>query len=151
MQKVWSVLTEATNATKPAFHIAIDGGGEGAIFTVRNYVKINEFANIWYAETKILTQLTCRISPILCTKYDRNMYIYLPFVRIGMAMHARPTYVRYSIENPMMADCTPILWHPHKSPACVRVQQSITISHLRGFVARLSDMKDARQLRGSVV
>ena len=40
---------------------------------------------------------------------------------------------------------------PHKSPACVRAQQCITISHLCGFVERLSDMKDARQLRGSVV
>ena len=31
MQKVWSVLTEATNVTKPAVHTASDGGGEGAI------------------------------------------------------------------------------------------------------------------------
>ena len=29
MQKVWSVLTEATNATKPASHTAIDGVEKG--------------------------------------------------------------------------------------------------------------------------
>ena len=133
---------------------------------------------------KIPTQLTCRISPILYTQYDRNIYVWINdhgelnmevfvyceefkapraktnqtshcwpdvtnlfLVRTGMATlrtrfvgpawgppeddtiqvgpmlapwnllfgYARPTDVRYSIENLMITDCTPTLWHPSKA------------------------------------